>query len=157
MCNILGSLSLLAIVPLLASGSQLVHAEQQAGSVIRTEHFDKDPGWEGHNNRITTKKPVPVKQDFGYSATNHAGKSAGEMGGAIQRSTKPASYSAALTPAKTLDDKLTASGTFAITACQPSREFSSGSSIRSSPAAAGGPSARSGWILISRAKAGASR
>ncbi|MEO6741523.1 MAG: hypothetical protein ABIP20_14850 [Chthoniobacteraceae bacterium] len=104
---------------LLAAGRHTIHAEQQAGSVIRTERFDRDPGWEGHNNRITTKKPVPVTQDFGYTATNHAGKSAGEMGGSIQRSTKPASYAAALAPAKTLDDKLTASGTFAITACQP--------------------------------------
>jgi hypothetical protein len=86
---------------------------------LKAEHFDRDPGWEGHNNRVTSMKPVQVKQDFGWSATNFAGKAAGEMGGTIQRSTKPASYAAALAPAKTLDDKLTASGTFAITACQP--------------------------------------
>ncbi len=113
------SFSFLAMATFLASDCQWVHAEQQAGTILKTERFDRDPGWEGHNNRIATKKPVPVKQDFGYSATNHAGKSPGELGGAIQRSTKPASYAAALTPAKTLDDKLTASGTFAITACQP--------------------------------------
>ena len=65
------------------------------------------------------KKPVQVKQDFGYSATNRAGKAAGEMGGVIQRSTKPAYYAAELAPAKTIDDKLTASGSFAITASQP--------------------------------------
>lgn len=86
---------------------------------LKTEHFDHDPGWEGHNNRVTSKKPAQVKQDFGYSATNHAGRASGEMGGTIQRSTKPASYAAALTPTKTLDDKLTASGTFAITDCHP--------------------------------------
>ena len=32
------------------------------------------------------------------------------MGGAIQRASKPASYAAALQPAKTLEDKLSASG-----------------------------------------------
>ena len=87
-------------------------------TATKTEHFDHDPGWEEYNNRIVPKKPVQVKQDFGYSATNHAGKAAGEMGGIIQRSTTPAQYAAKLTPAKSLDDKLTASGTFAMTAAQ---------------------------------------
>jgi hypothetical protein len=71
-------------------------------TALKTEHFDRDPGWEGQNNRVMSKKPVQVKQDFGWSATNFAGKAAGEMGGTIQRSTKPASYAAALAPAKTL-------------------------------------------------------
>ena len=88
-------------------------------AALKTEHFDRDPDWEGHSNRIVPKKPLFVKQDFGFSATNHAGIAAGEMGGTIQRSTTPAQYAAPLAPAKTLDDKLTASGTFAITASQP--------------------------------------
>ena len=29
----------------------------------RTETFDSDPGWEGHNNRSV--KPEIVRQDFG--------------------------------------------------------------------------------------------
>ncbi len=87
-------------------------------SALKTETFDRDPGWEGHHNRITPKKPLTVKQDFGHRATGFAGKGAGEMGGIIQRATQPASYAAALTPAKSLEDKLTASGSFAVTAAQ---------------------------------------
>jgi len=82
---------------------------------LKTEHFDHDPGWEGYNNHLPPKKSATVKQDFGYSPTNFAGKAAGEMGGDIQRATKPASYAAALTPAKTLETKLSASGSFAVT------------------------------------------
>ena len=85
---------------------------------LKTEHFDHDPGWEGHNNHLPPKKSATVKQDFGYSPTNFAGKAAGEIGGAIQRATQPASYAAALAPAKTLESKLSASGSFAITGVQ---------------------------------------
>jgi WD40 repeat protein len=85
---------------------------------LKTETFDRDPGWEGHNNRIVPEKPLIVTQDFGYSATNHAGKSAGEVGGTIQRSTTPAYYAAEI-PTRTLDDKFTASGSFALTKSQP--------------------------------------
>src|SRR5438132_4669324 len=45
----------------------------------RTERFDKDPGWEGHNNRASTPKPRRVRQDFGYSRTAHAGGQLGEI------------------------------------------------------------------------------
>jgi hypothetical protein len=90
-----------------------------AQTALKTEHFDHDPGWEEINNRVVPKKALMVKQDFGYSATNFAGQGAGEMGGTVQRSTKPAMYALSLAPAKTLDDKLSASGTFAITACHP--------------------------------------
>jgi hypothetical protein len=102
----------LFLLPLVAA-STLAAADQ-----FKTEHFDRDPDWEGYNNHIVPKKPLLVKQDFGYSATNHAGKAAGEMGGVIQRSTTPAAYAAPLSPAKTLEDKLTASGSFAITGAQ---------------------------------------
>ncbi|MDZ4848697.1 MAG: hypothetical protein SGI77_05350 [Pirellulaceae bacterium] len=91
----------------------------QSSSSLKIEHFDSDPGWEGHNNRIVPKKALIVKQDFGYSGTHYAGQAAGEMGGVIQRSTKPASYAASLVTAKSLDEKLTASGSFAFTASQP--------------------------------------
>lgn len=89
-----------------------------AQNSLKTESFDRDPGWEGHNNHLKPAKPLLVKQDFGYSTTNHAGKASGEIGGRIQRSTTPA-YCAAELPAKTLDQKFSASGSFAITACQP--------------------------------------
>ena len=48
----------------------------------RHEDFDKDPGWDGHNNRSVG--PEVIRQDFGWSAgTTHAGGSAGEIGGLI--------------------------------------------------------------------------
>jgi hypothetical protein len=93
------------------------HARGADAPALKTEHFDRDPGWEGHNNHIVPKDVLTVQQDFGYSATNHAGKAAGEMGGRIQRSTTPAYYAAEISK-KTLDDKFSASGTFAITASQ---------------------------------------
>src|SRR5713226_3203 len=49
----------------------------------RVEHFDRDPGWEGRNNRAENPKPRRVRQDFGYSRTAHAGGQAGEIGGLI--------------------------------------------------------------------------
>ena len=80
----------------------------------RTQSFDTDPGWKGVNNRVLPKSVPTVKQDFGYAATNIAGKGAGEMGGTITRASEPAFYADKITP-KTLDDKLSASGTFALT------------------------------------------
>lgn len=85
-----------------------------AETVLKTERFDKDPGWEGFNNRVVLASYPTVTQGFGYSATNHAGKAKGEMGGRVQRSTRPAYYAARIMP-RTLNDKLTASGTFALT------------------------------------------
>lgn len=81
---------------------------------LKTETFDHDPGWEGHNNHIVPNNVLKVTQDFGFSTTNSAGKAAGEIGGRIQRSTTPAHYAAEI-PAKTLDDKFSASGSFAVT------------------------------------------
>lgn len=103
---------------LVAATAKEVPAEDQRKPVLKTEHFDQDPGWEGRNNRVVPKKATIVKQDFGFSATNFAGKAAGEMGGVIQRCTTPALYAAPIQP-KTLDDKITASGSFAVTASHP--------------------------------------
>jgi hypothetical protein len=103
---------------LVSTAPNLLAAElPRAG--LKTETFDRDPGWEGHNNRIVPAKALNVQQDFGYGTTHFAGRNRGEMGGRIQRSTTPASYAAPLSPAKTLDDRLTASGSFAITAASP--------------------------------------
>ncbi len=85
---------------------------------LKSEHFDRDPGWEEHNNHAAPGKALSVKQDFGFSPTHFAGKNAGEMGGTVQRSTTPASYAAPLIPARSLDEKLSASGTFAVTKAQ---------------------------------------
>ena len=42
----------------------------------RTERFDRDPGWDGRNHRATDPEPRAIVQDFGYSATAHAGAAA---------------------------------------------------------------------------------
>jgi len=81
---------------------------------MKSESFDRDPGWDARNNRIVPAKVPIIVQDFGYSATNVAGKAPGEMGGRITRAAEPAYYADNI-GAKTLDDKLTASGTFALT------------------------------------------
>ncbi len=107
------SMALLAMASMLASPVQIILAADQTSSTFKSEHFDHDPGWEGYNNRNVPKEARMVTQDFGYSKTRFASKSPGEIGGSIQRTSTPASYAAPLTPAMTLNDKLTASGTFA--------------------------------------------
>src|SRR6516225_9583480 len=83
---------------------------------VKFESFDRDPGWEGINNRLVPKVFPTATQDFGYSPTNIAGRDPGELGGRVWRASTPASYGAVVAPAKTLDDALSAAGTFAITA-----------------------------------------
>src|SRR3954453_15326835 len=107
----------LAAVPCALCGRSR-DAGAQTPQALKTEHFDRDPGWEGYNNRIVPKHVLIVNQDFGYSPTHIAGEAAGEIGGVIQRSTTPASYADRI-PVRTLDDKLSASGSFATTASQP--------------------------------------
>lgn len=79
-----------------------------AGYAEKTEHFDRDPRWDAHNNRPTSP-PREIKQDFGYSRTDHCGRGAGEIGGFIQPSAEPAYYASPI-ERKTLADPLTASG-----------------------------------------------
>src|SRR5207248_6986619 len=76
----------------------------------RTERFDKDPGWEGRNNRAATPEKRTVRQDFGYSRTANAGGRPGEVGGLVTPAAEPAYYARKLGP-KTFDDALSASGT----------------------------------------------
>jgi hypothetical protein len=90
-------------------------AEGPSRTVLKTESFDRDPGWEGFNNRIVPSRFPTVTQDFGYSPTRFASTAPGEIGGVVTRATRPA-YWAAEIAEKTLGDKLTASGTFALTA-----------------------------------------
>jgi len=77
--------------------------------------FSSDPGWDVYRNRLLPDPLPRTTQNFGYRQSNHAGgKSPGEIGGFVQRSLTPASYAKAI-PAKTLNDKLSASGRFAVT------------------------------------------
>jgi hypothetical protein len=81
----------------------------------RHQDFRVDPGWESFRSHLIPN-PVPiVRQGFGYRATTHAGGAQpGEVGGWIQRSITPAYYAKAI-PTRTLQDRLTASGKFAVT------------------------------------------
>jgi WD40 repeat protein len=78
----------------------------------RSENFDRDPGWDGHNNRATKPEPRSIRQDFGFSTTARAGGAAGEIGGFITPAAEPAYYAKEI-PAKSFADPLSASGTFA--------------------------------------------
>src|SRR5262249_45287421 len=79
------------------------------------ESFDTDPKWEGQHNRLVPDPPPVTRQHFGWSETNHAGgKAKGEIGGRVQRSATPATYAMAIDPV-TFNDRLHASGRFAVT------------------------------------------
>jgi hypothetical protein len=74
----------------------------------RHESFDKDPGWEGRNNR--SAKPAPVRQDFGWSpGTTIANGTPGEIGGIICPAAEPAYYAKKIST-RTFNNVLTASG-----------------------------------------------
>jgi hypothetical protein len=94
-----------------------LHAADSPQSLLKIEHFDRDPGWDALNNQVVVKKVPTVRQDFGYSATKNAAKTSGELGGRVTRAIRPAAYADPI-PAKTLNDHLSATGTFAITHSQ---------------------------------------
>jgi hypothetical protein len=79
----------------------------------RTERFDKDPGWEGRNNRSKTPEKRIVRQDFGHSPTANAGCKRGEIGGFISPAAETAYYGRKL-ETKTFNDSLSASGTLMV-------------------------------------------
>jgi hypothetical protein len=81
---------------------------------LKTEQFDRDPGWDAFNNRLAPTNAPTITQAFGYSGTRFASDTAGEVGGQVWRSNTVAFYGKPIGP-KTLADSLSASGTFAIT------------------------------------------
>lgn len=94
------------IAILLASVIDISAAEPERPA--RAEHFDKDPGWDAHNNR-SSKPPRTIRQDFGYATSSHSGSAAGEMGGLITPAAEPAYYAKKI-PNRTFNDRLNASG-----------------------------------------------
>src|SRR5438093_13311531 len=72
----------------------------EPGSKLRVEHFDKDPQWDGHNNRIGENNPVTVRQDFGYAAESPFHRPA--IGGLVATAAAQAYYAQSVT-ARTLD------------------------------------------------------
>ena len=81
---------------------------------IKTESFDSDPNWESFNNRMVPKRVPFVRQNFGYSRTKFAATSLGEIGGEVWRASRPAAYGLPIPP-RTLQNRLHAAGTFALT------------------------------------------
>ena len=80
------------------------------GSQDATESFDRDPGWDGHQNRAATPDPRTIRQDFGFSPdTRHAGGDAGEIGGLVTPAAEPAFYAKAI-PERSLETPVSASG-----------------------------------------------
>jgi hypothetical protein len=81
----------------------------------RRQDFSADPHWTADRNWIEVE-PNPVEQDFGFSATRHAGGAgAGEIGGRIQRSSRPAWYGLQLPQPRSLDEPLRCRGQFVVT------------------------------------------
>jgi hypothetical protein len=128
--------SFLLPVALAIAGSG--RADEPAKPTLKVESFDKDPGWEGHNNRVVPERVPTVTQDFGYSKTNFAGKGAGELGGLVQRASEPAYYANKIGPV-TLDEKVSASGTFAVTKTGPGGGIFFGFFRAEQPAGGGRP------------------
>jgi hypothetical protein len=104
-----------AAIMLLHCASALCAIGAASISGIKSESFDRDPNWDGFNNRQAPGKLPVVTQDFGYSQTHFAGNVGGELGGQIWRSTTPAWYAAKI-PKLTLEESFSASGTLSITA-----------------------------------------
>ena len=112
----------------------------------RTQGFESDPKWEGVNNHVSGKQPVKVVQDFGYSGSSFAGKGAGEIGGVVTRASEPAYYAARI-GTKTLEDRLTASGTFALTQSSGGSGMFFGFFKAEQPGASGRPTGSLGMDL----------
>lgn len=148
------SIVLLSIVSVLTSHVQVSLAADQTSFTFKVENFDHDPGWEGYNNRNVPKEARTVQQDFGYSKTQFASKSPGEIGGRIERSSISASYAAPLTPAKTLDDKFSASGTFAASSSKGSAGVFFGFFNSQEPGASGRPMSSLGLDLSFKSSGG---
>lgn len=86
-----------------------VSPSQPPAPAVRVEHFDKDPHWEGRNNRPNPLRTRPVRQDFGYRPAD-ANNAESAIGGFITPSSVAAYYAKPL-PKLTLNDTLSASGT----------------------------------------------
>jgi hypothetical protein len=80
----------------------------------KTERFDTDPGWSGPNHRSTAFAPRVLRQDFGFSETRNAGgRAKGELGGLITPAGEHSFYAKEISH-RSFDDRLQASGTFAV-------------------------------------------
>lgn len=91
-------------------------AKEVDGMLLKTEAFDRDPGWEGVNNRSARQhEPIQIRQDFGFSekTTKSGGAAPGELGGFITPAGEVAFYGKPIVAAD-LTQPLSASGTMSI-------------------------------------------
>jgi hypothetical protein len=100
-------------VALLTTSADCVWSADPSPTRQKIEMFDRNPKWDASNNRLAPTPPPLVEQDFGYSATQHAGKAAGEIGGRVSQSIRPAYYGKVV-PASTFDEPLSASGSLSV-------------------------------------------
>lgn len=91
-------------------------AQSKRGMRLKTESFDRDPGWIGVNNHSAQQRePIKIRQDFGYSgATSKAGgRDPGEIGGFITPAGEAAFYGKSIEPSD-FEEPLRASGTLSM-------------------------------------------
>jgi hypothetical protein len=101
------------MIRFLAAASVAILLGISTSAEERTEHFDRDPGWDGRNNRAKTPEPREVRQDFGYSATQQLdGAGRGAIGGYLTPAAETAYYAKRI-PTATFNDRLSASGKLA--------------------------------------------
>jgi hypothetical protein len=141
------------VAPVVLAALLLTFSSARVVAGVRTQSFDRDPGWEGHDNRIVPKDHPTVTQDFGYSPTHFAGSAGGEMGGEVQRASEPAFYADKIEP-KTLNDRLSASGSFALTRGSGSAGVFFGFFNAKQPGAGGRPIASLGMNMDCEGRGG---
>lgn len=77
------------------------------------ERFDRDPSWDGLNNRPEASTKRTVVQDFGYNASVHQGANQDAIGGTITPDGRAAYYAKTI-PLKSFDDPFSASGVMTV-------------------------------------------
>ncbi len=88
-------------------GSHAPRAQAQTPPTLKTESFDRDPGWDNSVNRVEASNPPTVTQDFGWSP--------GKIGGTVWQSITPASYGMPLDRPLSFKDAFSASGKMTVT------------------------------------------
>ncbi|HWA98425.1 MAG TPA: hypothetical protein VG713_08030, partial [Pirellulales bacterium] len=90
----------------------------------QAQDFADDPKWDSAGNRRTyTASDVGGAQNFGYSATNHAGGQPGEIGGVFWRSESKWGYYADRVGRLSMNDRLEARGKIKLVAGGPDADM----------------------------------
>lgn len=90
----------------------------------RSQDFARDPAWDAAGNRATYKAAdAGGAQNFGFSDTNHAGGSPGEIGGVFWRTEKDWGWYADKVGPLSFDDRLEARGKVKLVAGGPDADM----------------------------------